>query len=223
MAKSIKEILRLTAPRRHILVAMLALSVDPTRPLLNSICFRAEDPSAEERGNLRIIASNGHKLVSMVGGTWEGAWPPRCDAVIPPELFSRKRARKVLDTSVTVQCYEDGSVHVLDNAADHEAVGCNGEGGTCFRRFPDVDDVLKRYRRYAVAKRAIGLNAVYLEEVGRIGNIFQDHGLHRLSVTLRQRNLSPKEKTADRAPVFDGSAEAVGRSLDVLVMGLRAA
>ena len=224
MAKSTKEVLRLMVPRRHILVAMLAVSVDPARPLLGSICFRPEDREADGKGSLRVIASNGHKLVSMIGGTWKGEWPPRCDVVIPPTLFSRKRARKVLDTTVTAQCYEDGSVSVIDNAVGHQSVQTAGiDVGSCFKRFPDVDDVLKRYRRYAVAKKAIGLNAVYLEEVGRIGNIFQDHGLHRLSVTLRRRNLAPNEQTADWAPVLDASAKAVGRSLDVLVMGLRAA
>ncbi len=227
MAKSTKEVLRLTVFRRHILVALLAVSMDPARPLLNSICFRPEDPAAKERGNLRTIASNSHKLVSMIGGTWEGEWPTdrfKRDAVIPSDLFSRKRAKKVLDTSVTVQCFEDGSVHVLDSAAGHQAVGCDpASTGGCFRRYPNVDDVLRRYRHYAVAKTAIGLNATYLEEMGRVGSIFQNHGNNRLAVTLRQRNLTPKERRATWAPVLDASAEAAGRSLDLLVMGLRPA
>ena len=228
MAKSKNEILRLSVPRRHILVAMLAVSVDPARPLLGSICFRPEDPERARRGGakgtLRTIASNGHKLVSMTGGTWKGEWPTGGrDVVMPPTLFSRKRAKKLLDTKVRVQCFGDGGVNVFDNAADHQAVG--GDIGSCYLSYPDVDRVLKRYRRYAVAKRAVGLNASYLEEMGRIGEVFQDHAFNRLHVTLRRRNLSPKGKPEEWAPVFDATAESDfgRRSLDVLLMGLRAA
>ena len=228
MAKSKKEALRLTVPRRHILVAMLAVSTDAARPLLGSICFRPADPTAANsgcaKGTLRTIASNGHKLVSMIGGTWRGEWPTGGrDVVIPPTLFSRKKARKLLDTEVTVQCFGDGSVNVLDDAADHQAVG--GDVGGCHLRYPDVDRVLKRYRRYAVAKKAVGLNAGYLEEMGRIGEAFQDHAFKRLYVTLRRRNLSAKGEPEEWAPVFDATAESDfgRRSLDVLLMGLRAA
>ncbi|MCY4616633.1 MAG: hypothetical protein OXC71_09635 [Chloroflexi bacterium] len=228
MAKSKTEVLRLTVPRRHILVAMLAVSVDPARPLLGSICFRPANPagarSGDVKGKLRTIASNGHKLVSMIGGTWKGTWPTGGrDVVIPPTLFSRKRAKKLLDTTVTVQALDDGSVTVFDNAADHQAVGC--DVGSCFLRYPDVDGILKRYRRYAVARKAVGLNASYLEEMGRIGEVFQDHEFNRLHVTLRRRNLSPKGQPDEWAPVFDASAKSQldTRTLDVLLMGLRAA
>ena len=228
MAKSKKEVLRLTVPRRHILVAMLAVSVDPARPVLGGICFRPTDPKAADagafEGPLRVIATNGHKLVSMIGGRWKGTWPTRGrDVVIPPTLFSRKRAKKLLDTTVTVQCFGDGSVNVLDHAADHQAVGC--DVGSCFLSYPDIDRVLKRYRRYAVAKRAVGLNASYLEEMGRIGEVFQDHAFNRLHVTLRRRNLSAKGKPEEWAPVFDATAKSQldTRTLDVLLMGLRAA
>ena len=228
MAKSKNEVLRLDVPRRHILVAMLAVSADPARPLLGSICFRPEDPVGARRGGakgkLRTIASNGHKLVSMIGGSWKGTWPTgRRDVVIPPTLFSRKRARKLLDTTVTVQAFEDGGVNVFDNAADHQAAGC--DVGSCFLRYPDVDGILKRYRRYAVARKAVGLNASYLEEMGRIGEVFQDHALNRLHVTLRRRNLSPKGQPDEWAPVFDATAKSQldTRTLDVLLMGLRAA
>ena len=228
MAKSKKEALRLTVPRRHILVAMLAVSTDAARPVLGGICFRPADPKAADagafEGPLRVIATNGHKLVSMTGGRWKGEWPTRGrDVVIPPTLFSRKRAKKLLDTTVTVQALDDGSVTVFDNAADHQAVGC--DVGSCFLNYPDVDRVLKRYRRYAIARKAVGLNAGYLEEMGRIGEAFQDHAFKRLYVTLRRRNLSARGQPEEWAPVFDATAESDfgRRSLDVLLMGLRAA
>lgn len=218
-----KEVLRLTVPRRHILVAMLAVSTDPARPLLGSICFRPADPNAAkggaQKGKLRTVASNGHKLVSMTGGTWRGEWPTGGrDVVIPPTLFSRKRAKKLLDTTVTVQCFGDGSVNVFDNAADHQAVG--DDIGGCFLRYPDIDGILKRYRRYAVTRAAIGLNAAYLEEMGRIGQLFQDHALNRMRVLLRRRNIA--EEGEAWCPVFDATAESLlnTRRLGVLLVGL---
>lgn len=226
MAKSKQEILRLNVPRRHILVAMLAVSVDAARPILGSVCFRPDDPEAMRRGaakgKLRTIASNGHKLVSMAGGTWRGEWPTgNRDVVVPPTLFSRKKAKKLLDTSVTIQCFGDGSVNVFDSAADHQAVGC--DVGSCFLKYPDVDRVLRRYRRYAVTKAAIGLDASYLEEMGRIGQLFQDHALNRMRVLLRRRNVAKKGEGADWCPVFDANAKSQleTRTLDVLLMGLR--
>lgn len=226
MAKSKQEILRLNVPRRHILVAMLAVSADPARPLLGGVCFRPEDPAGARRGaargKLRTIASNGHKLVSMTGGTWKGTWPAGGrDVVIPPALFSRKRAKKLLDTTVTVQCFGEGSVNVFDNAAGHQAV--SDDIGGCFLRYPDIDGILKRYRRYAVTRAAIGLNAAYLEEMGRIGQLFQDHALNRMRVLLRRRNVAAKDTREDWCPVFDATAKSQldTRTLDVLLMGLR--
>ena len=155
------------------------------RPLLGSICFRPEDPEGAtartaRRASCASIASNGHKLVSMIGGTWKGTWHHRAasrgdpaDAVqlasVPGSCWS---------TTVTVQALDDGGVTVFDNAADHQAAGC--DVGSCFLRYPDVDGILKRYRRYAIARKAVGLNASYLEEMGRIGEVFQDHAFNRL-------------------------------------------
>ena len=217
-----KEVLRLLVPRRHILVAMLAVSADPARPLLGGICFRPTDPNAAKsgsvKGKLRTIASNGHKLVSMIGGTWRGQWPTGGrDVVIPPTMFSRRKARKLLDTEVTVQAFADGSVNVLDDAADHRAVG---GASSFYLRYPEVDGILKRYRRYAITKAAVGLNAAYLEEMGRIGQLFQDHALNRMRVLLRRRNVAKEGE--GWCPVFDATAESLlnTRRLDVLLMGL---
>ncbi|MYA41514.1 MAG: hypothetical protein F4Z31_07165 [Gemmatimonadetes bacterium] len=224
MAKSQKEVLRLTVPRRHVLVAALAVSNDPARTLLGSICFRAADPDAADTGDmegvLRVIASNGHKLVSMTGGTWEGEWPRHGCVVIPPKLFSRAKPKKLLDTYITVQCFGDGSVNVLDNAAGHQAAGDGVDSR--FLPYPDVDRVLKRYRRYAVSKAAIGLRADYLEQMGRITHLFQDHPLKKMRVVLRRRNVAKNGTEKDWCPVFDGTATSVlNRRLDVLLMGLR--
>ena len=186
------------------------------------MCFRPDDPHkairGASKGKLRTIASNGHKLVSMIGGTWEGEWPTQGrDVVLVPSLFSRKRAKGILDTEITVQAFPDGSVNVLDDAADHQAVG-----ESCFKHYPDVDTVLQRYRRYAITKEAIGLNAAYLEEMGRIGQLFQDHAFNRMRVLLRRRNMTKKGE--GWCPVFDATAESMlsTRRLDVLLMGLRA-
>lgn len=220
MANHQKERLRLTVPRRHILIAAATVFTGETRPILNNICFRpsGEAHNGERSGSLLTIATNGHKLVSLKGGRWEGEWPGGGEITLLPSLFPRKRAKGILDTELEVTLMNDGAVRVLDPATARDV-----REQVRLHAFPDVDRVFRKYERYAIAKDRVSLDASYLEDMGRIGALFSDKPNRNVGVKLRRRREKVTNGNGAWAPVLtmEAASSDSKRALRVVLMGTR--
>lgn len=221
MANDQKEQLRLTVPRRHILVAAATVFTGEQRPILNHICFRpsGEAHNGMRSGSLLTIATNGHKLVGMKGGSWEGEWPREGEVTLLPSMFSKKRAKGVLDTELEVTLMVNGTVRVLDLTTARDI-----REKVRLLTYPDIDRVFRKYERYAIAKDRVSLDAAYLEDMGKIGALFSDKPSRNVSVKLRRR----REKVTNGKPgawcpvlTMQGTSSDSTRTLRVVLMGTR--
>ena len=238
MANERKEVLRLTVPRRHVLAAAMCVSTEESRPILNHICFRPakiyELPS--QAGELLTIATDGHKLVELTGGKWAGEWPLKtttssksksarvrraaaydtAELLIRPECFIRKKAKKLLDTDITVRLFDDGEIQTIDATADYRF---ESEGRKHPGAYPFTDKVFKQYGGFAIARDTVNLDASYLEEMGKLGTIFSDKTTHPGGILLRRHRVGEN----DWHPVFTMEATSGGlnRTMRVLLMGTR--
>ena len=222
MANDQKEQLRLTVPRRHILVAAATVFTGEQRPILNHICFRpsGEAHNGKRSGSLLTIATNGHKLASMQGGSWEGEWPREGEVTLLPSMFSKKRAKGILDTELEVTLMDDyGTVRVLDLATARDI-----SEKVLLHRYPDIDRVFSKYERYAIARDRVSLDAAYLEDMGKIGALFSDKPSRNVGVKLRRR----REKVTNGKPgawcpvlTMRGTSSDSNRTLRVVLMGTR--
>ena len=218
VANEKKEVLRLAVPRRHILAAGMCVSDEEARPTLQHICFRPQDDGEipAQRGGLLTIATNGYKLVELTGGEWEGEWPLTGvpELCLLPNYFSRKKAKKVLDTNVEVRLFDDGGFETIDETAGHHF-----EGRRHVSPYPDTAMVVKKYGSFAIARDMVNLDARYLEDMGKIGAMFSDKTARVVGILLRRR----KVKDGMFHPVFTMEATSVdlNRSMKVLLMGTR--
>ncbi len=221
MANDQKDRLRLTVPRRHVLVAAATVFTGEQRPILNHICFRpdGEAHNGKRSGSLLTIATNGHKLVSLRGGSWQGDWPREGEVTLLPSMFSKKRAKRILDTELEVTLMEDGTVRILDLATARDT-----REKVRLLTFPDVDRVFRKYERYAIAKDRVSLDAAYLEDMGKIGGLFSDKPSRNVGIKLRRRREKVTNgKQGAWCPIFtmQGSSSDSTRTLRVVLMGTR--
>ncbi len=221
MANEQKEALRLTVPRRHVLVAAASVFTGERRPVLRHICFRptGEAHNGTRAGAVRTIATNGHKLVASEGGRWEGEWPSAGEITLLPTMFSKRRAKRILDTDIEITLMGDDTVRVLD-----PATAADSSERVLFPRFPDVDRVFARYERYAIARKRVCLDAAYLEDMGKLGALFSDKPTRVVRILLRRRrDKVANGKPASWCPVFTMKAESGDgqRSMRAVLMGTR--
>ena len=223
MANEKKEVLlQLTVPRRHVLAAAMCVSTEEARPILNHICFRPATDYGTTQGGLVTIATNAHKLVELTGGEWEGKWPSdRPELLILPDCFSRKKAKRLLDTNITVRLFDDDEIETIDEAVRDRPF--KSEARKHPGVYPDIDRVFKSYGRFAIAKDKENLDARYLEDMGKIGSIFSDKPTKPVRILLRRRAVGEMGGAKVWHPVFTMEAESSGaeRSMRVILMGTR--
>ena len=108
-ARAKEAALTLAVPRRHITAALLAVNTDSGRAWnLQYVCFRPAGPGEEGKGALCTVATNGHKLVSLIGGTWEGDWPGGQTVAVHWDRFDGDcRAEKDPDTEIAIRVFLD--------------------------------------------------------------------------------------------------------------------
>ena len=114
----------LTVPRRHILAATLV--TEPMPAHWTDIQRLLFEP-AEEDGVLRVTATDGSCLATIVGGTHEGDWPSNNKVTIRPKDLPTTKAKKWLDTEVTITLLppaEDGTLIAKVAAPGPIMVGC---------------------------------------------------------------------------------------------------
>lgn len=114
--KEPEEMLRLTVPRRNIVLALLAVSkrFEHANPRVH---FRPENPEATERitkGSLLTVAICGHLRVELLGGTWEGKWFKKRDVRVFPPFFAATRHQGV-DAHTTLRVFANGDLAVADD------------------------------------------------------------------------------------------------------------
>ena len=128
-----KETLRLTVPRRNVMLALLATASDVCENL--NVHFRPENPEETRQGvrKGRLVTRAGVcPTVSLVGGTWSGIWPEPDEfdvfadyyvngrkhraLVVPADYFTKAKHRGIVETDATIRVCSNGQVTVADDA-----------------------------------------------------------------------------------------------------------
>lgn len=130
--KEPKEMLRLTVPRRNVMLALLATASNEVEQL--KVHIRPEQPEAARKGATKgrlLIFAIGSPDVRLVGGTWRGTWPKPDEfdrfadyfangtkhraVVVPADYFTKAKHRGVVATDASVRIYDNGHVTVADD------------------------------------------------------------------------------------------------------------
>ena len=208
--------LTLTVPRRHILAAMLAVSTEESRPVLNHIAFQSAP-----NGGLRIVATSGYELVAMTGGKAEGTWPRdganRRSVLLAPDALPKKRTLRLLDKPVTIVV--NGTARVVDPHTDFES-----ETEPCPGPYPKWEKVMGGMK-HPVAKEPLRINAAKLNGFLTMGERFAPRKRnHAVDVTFRQRDAKDEycmvtmEATRED---WNAGEEHQTCTLQAMLMGLR--
>ena len=135
------------------------------------------------------------------------------------KLFSKKRAKGILDTDIEITVLDDRTVRVLDPATASET-----SRRVTFLQYPDTDRVFAKYERFAIARAGTCLDARYLEEMGRLGSVFSDKPTRVVRILLRRRQVRRANgRPASWVPVFTMKAESGDgkRTMKTMLMGTR--
>lgn len=208
--------LTLTVPRRHILAALTTVSREPGRPILNHVAFQASRGEEEGGdGKLLTIATNGHVLVAMTGGGFEGDWPDEGrELLVHSSQLPTRKTRALLDEAVTV-VLDGENVEIKDRAANFYGQHARNP----YDRYPDWRAMRDSFADFVPVVAPVSLDVRVLQPALDAIRIFNDHARKRGSFEFLYEGEIDDKHPPKLCRVRSSTWE--DRQAFVLVMGLR--